>query len=62
MENQEEDDRIRRLAYKLWERQGSPDGPAEDLWEQAKISIAVGNSNSAKSLTVATGNRLAPCQ
>jgi hypothetical protein len=39
MENSKEEDRIRRRAYELWEREGSPDGHAEEFWEQAKSSF-----------------------
>jgi hypothetical protein len=40
MEDQKEQDRIRRRAYDLWERQGSPEGRAEEFWEQAKSILA----------------------
>ena len=40
MEDQKEQDRIRRRAYELWERQGSPEGRAEEFWELAKTSLA----------------------
>lgn len=39
MEDQKEQDRIRRRAYEIWEREGSPDGRAEEFWEQAKTSL-----------------------
>ena len=39
MDDQKEQDRIRRRAYELWERQGSPDGRAEEFWELAKTSL-----------------------
>jgi hypothetical protein len=39
MEDQKEQDRIRRRAYEIWEREGSPDGRAEEFWQQAKTSL-----------------------
>jgi hypothetical protein len=44
METQQED-QIRRRAYEFWEREGRPDGRAEDFWEQALRSI-VGQARS----------------
>lgn len=40
MDEQKEQDRIRRRAYEIWEREGSPDGRAEEFWEQAIASIS----------------------
>ncbi|WP_244817392.1 DUF2934 domain-containing protein [Caballeronia sp. Lep1P3] len=39
MEDQKEQDRIRRRAYELWEREGSPDGRAEEFWQRAIESL-----------------------
>lgn len=39
MDDQKEQDRIRRLAYENWEREGSPEGRAEEFWERARSSI-----------------------
>lgn len=32
-------DRIRERAFELWQREGSPDGRAEDHWQQAEREI-----------------------
>ena len=40
MDEQKEQDRIRRRAYEIWEREGSPGGRAEEFWEQAIASIS----------------------
>ncbi|WP_250516819.1 DUF2934 domain-containing protein [Caballeronia sp. INDeC2] len=40
MDDQKEQDRIRRRAYEIWEREGSPEGRAEEFWEQAIASIS----------------------
>lgn len=40
MEDQKEQDLIRRRAYELWERQGSPEGRAEEFWEEARTQIS----------------------
>ena len=39
MDDQKEQDRIRRRAYEIWERDGSPDGRAEEFWQQAISSL-----------------------
>ncbi|SAL29549.1 hypothetical protein AWB70_01758 [Caballeronia cordobensis] len=39
MDEQKEQDRIRRRAYELWEREGSPEGRAEEFWQQAIESL-----------------------
>jgi hypothetical protein len=39
MDEQKEQDRIRRRAYEIWEREGSPEGRAEEFWQQAITSI-----------------------
>lgn len=33
--------RIRERAYRIWEEEGRPEGRAEDHWEQAKMIIAL---------------------
>ena len=40
MDEQKELDRIRRRAYEIWEREGSPEGRAEEFWVQAIASIS----------------------
>ncbi|BBU33518.1 hypothetical protein BTHE68_72520 (plasmid) [Burkholderia sp. THE68] len=35
MDDQKEQDRIRRLAYEIWEREGSPEGRAEEFFLEA---------------------------
>ena len=53
MDDQKEQDRIRRRAYELWEREGSPDGRAEEFWQQAIASLeaedtqGIGNASPA---------------
>ena len=44
MEDQKEQDRIRRRAYEIWEREGSPDGRAEEFWQQAIESLEAEDS------------------
>lgn len=39
MDDQKEQDRIRRRAYEMWERDGSPEGRAEEFWQRAITSI-----------------------
>jgi hypothetical protein len=39
MEDQKQQDRIRRRAYELWEREGSPDGRAEEFWQRAIATL-----------------------
>lgn len=39
MDDQKEQGRIRRRAYEIWEREGSPEGRAEEFWQQAKSSL-----------------------
>lgn len=35
----EREDKIRRKAHELWERDGRPDGRAEDHWAEAEALI-----------------------
>ncbi|WP_321800422.1 DUF2934 domain-containing protein [Caballeronia sp. J97] len=44
MDDQKEQDRIRRRAYEMWEREGGPDGRAEEFWEKAIASIEAEDS------------------
>ena len=39
MDDQRLEDAIRRRAYELWERQGSPEGRADEFWESAKDAL-----------------------
>jgi len=32
--------RVRDLAYRLWEADGSPDGMAETYWHRARMDLA----------------------
>ncbi|MDB5530376.1 MAG: hypothetical protein JWR51_3479 [Devosia sp.] len=34
------DEKIRELAYQLWERDGSPEGKDDDYWHAAKELLA----------------------
>lgn len=55
MDDQKEQDRIRRRAYEIWEREGSPEGRAEEFWQKAIESLdaedpqGVGESASSQS-------------
>ncbi|SAK83588.1 hypothetical protein AWB82_05601 [Caballeronia glebae] len=44
VDDQKEQDRIRRRAYEIWEREGSPEGRAEEFWQQALASIEAEDS------------------
>ena len=46
MDEQKEHDRIRRRAYEIWEREGSPEGRAEEFWERAEASIGAEDAQS----------------
>ncbi|KAA0998579.1 DUF2934 domain-containing protein [Paraburkholderia panacisoli] len=39
MDNVSREEKIRVRAYELWEKDGSPDGRADEYWEQAKAQI-----------------------
>lgn len=43
MSNPHRDIKIREHAYKLWEKDGSPDGKHEDHWAQAEREIDNGD-------------------
>ncbi|SAK84315.1 hypothetical protein AWB76_05827 [Caballeronia temeraria] len=47
MDDQKEQDRIRRRAYEMWEREGSPDGRAEEFWQRAISSLEAEDSPDA---------------
>lgn len=55
MESTSQEDLIRRRAYELWEREGSPDGRADEFWDQAAASIA--SESPAASETGETGEQ-----
>jgi Protein of unknown function (DUF2934) len=38
-EHQIKEQRIRELAYKLWEERGKPDGSANRFWEHAEAQL-----------------------
>jgi len=33
------EEQIREYAHKLWEREGRPEGKADDFWQQAKTEL-----------------------
>jgi Protein of unknown function (DUF2934) len=33
------EERIRTLAYELWQKDGSPDGRADEYWEAARAQV-----------------------
>ncbi|WP_089163211.1 DUF2934 domain-containing protein [Caballeronia sordidicola] len=39
MDNDIDDDQLRARAYELWEKAGSPEGRADEFWEQAYRSL-----------------------
>lgn len=39
MDNVSREEKIRVRAYELWEKDGSPDGRADEYWEQARAQI-----------------------
>lgn len=38
---QEDEDRIRIRAHRIWEREGRPEGRADEHWEMAREEIAI---------------------
>jgi hypothetical protein len=54
MDNVSREEKIRVRAYELWEKDGSPEGRADEYWEQARVQIseeeseANGNGDGAK--------------
>ncbi|MFM0388825.1 DUF2934 domain-containing protein [Paraburkholderia dipogonis] len=55
MDNVSREEKIRVRAYELWEKDGSPEGRADEYWEQARAQIdeeesaADGNGTDPKS-------------
>jgi hypothetical protein len=39
MDNVSQEDKIRVRAYELWQKDGSPEGRADEYWEQARAQI-----------------------
>ncbi|WP_133663965.1 DUF2934 domain-containing protein [Paraburkholderia sp. BL10I2N1] len=39
MDNASREEKIRVRAYELWEKDGSPEGRADEYWEQARAQI-----------------------
>jgi hypothetical protein len=39
MDNVSREEKIRVRAYELWEKSGSPEGRADEYWEQARAQI-----------------------
>jgi hypothetical protein len=39
MDNVSREEKIRVRAYELWEKDGSPEGRADEYWEQARAQI-----------------------
>ncbi|SPB14409.1 hypothetical protein NOV72_01651 [Caballeronia novacaledonica] len=56
MDDQKEQDRIRRRAYEIWEREGSPEGRAEEFWQQAIASLQAEESQNGAAGRAANGN------
>jgi hypothetical protein len=38
------EEQVRTLAFYLWEKDGSPDGRAQDYWEKARQQLAAEGS------------------
>ena len=36
-----DEERIRKLAYELWEKEGRPDGRDQEFWERARAKLDV---------------------
>ena len=43
----EDEDRIRRRAYEMWEEHGRPEGRDQEYWEQARREIEEGGQSRA---------------
>ncbi|SAK56855.1 hypothetical protein AWB75_02144 [Caballeronia catudaia] len=56
MDEQKELDRIRRRAYEIWEREGSPEGRAEEFWQQALTSLEAEDSEGGNGAQHATAD------
>jgi hypothetical protein len=39
-EREQEEERIREFAYRIWQEEGFPDGQAERHWEMARQAVA----------------------
>lgn len=39
MENESLEEQIRARAYELWEKDGSPEGRADEYWERARTLV-----------------------
>ncbi|MFL9959066.1 DUF2934 domain-containing protein [Paraburkholderia nemoris] len=39
MDNVSREEKIRARAYELWEKDGSPEGRADEYWERARAQI-----------------------
>lgn len=39
MDTDTQENRIRILAYELWEKDGSPEGQADEYWDRARAMI-----------------------
>jgi hypothetical protein len=39
MDDMSKEEQIRRKAYELWEAAGSPEGRADEFWEEARASV-----------------------
>lgn len=42
------ENRVRERAYEIWERNGRPDGKAEEHWRQAEAEIAAEEQGSTQ--------------
>jgi hypothetical protein len=39
-EKEQEEERIREFAYRIWQEEGFPDGQSERHWEMARQAVA----------------------
>jgi hypothetical protein len=40
VEKEQEEERIREFAYRIWQEEGFPDGQSERHWEMARQAVA----------------------
>jgi hypothetical protein len=45
----ERDGEIRKRAYEMWEREGSPEGRDKDHWADAERELSAGNGEASAS-------------
>lgn len=51
----EDEERVRRRAYEIWEREGRPEGRHEEHWRRAVTEIASGKDGKTSAATPVPG-------